>query len=211
MLKGENIYLRLIEPDDFEYTYKWRNDDVVLNMTCGIIRPISKEMEKEWTKRKSMSNTEELYLAICLNSNDQMIGWYSINDIDYRNRKCFCGGIVIGEKEYRDGFAYQEASNLVFDYIINELYMNRVTGACLREHIMSRAQMEAKYWTLEGIERQAIYKNGTYHDICHYAILRDEYLSHLQNGDYEPASIIRRVAKRVKELRIEMKSINANK
>ena len=77
--------------------------------------------------------------------------------------------------------------------------MNRISGSCLKEHILSRADMEASFWKLEGIERQAIYKNGEYHDICHYAILRDEYLEHLHNGDYDDLTLS--IAKAVKKLR----------
>lgn len=201
MFKGKYVYLRLLEPEDYINTYRWRNDYDMQKMIAGPIRFISKEMEHNWTTRVSQENTNNIYLAICLTENDEMIGWYSINNIDYRNRKCFCGGVVIGEKKYRDGVTYQEAGDLAFRYIINELNMNRVSGSCLREHILSRAQMEASFWKLEGIERQSVYKDGEYHDVCHYAILRDEYLEHLRNGDYNDLTL--RIAKAVKKLRKE--------
>lgn len=202
MFKGKYVYLRLLEPEDYINTYRWRNDYDMQKMLAGPVRFISKEMEQNWTTKVSQENTNNIYLAICLIENDEMIGWYSINDIDYRNRKCFCGGVVIGEKKYRDGVAYQEAGDLAFRYVIDELNMNRISGSCLREHILSRAQMEASFWKLEGIERQSVYKNGKYHDVCHYAILRDEYFEHLRNGDYDDLTL--KIAKVVKKLRKEI-------
>ena len=202
MYKGKIVYLRLLEPEDAELTYKWRDDDSLQKMLCAPIRFNSKSLEKNWATHYSTNDSRDIYLAICLVENDKMIGWYSINNIDFRNRKCHCGGIVIGDKQYKDGFAYREAGDLAFQYIINELNMNRVTGSCLKEHILSRADMEASYWRLEGIERQAIYKNGTYHDVCHYAILKDEYIEHLKNGDYDNLTL--RVAKAVRKLRKEI-------
>ena len=202
MYKGDLVYLRLLEPEDAELTYKWRDDDNLQKMLCAPIRFNSKELERNWAKHYSTNDSRDIYLAICLIENDQMIGWYSINQIDFRNRKCHCGGIVIGEIKYRDGFAYREAGDLAFKYIINELNMNRITGSCLKEHVLSRADMEASYWKLEGIERQAIFKNGQYHDICHYAILRDEYFEHLRNGDYDNLTL--KIAKAVKKLRKEI-------
>lgn len=202
MLKGKTIYLRLFEPEDYQKTYEWHNDFDIQKSTCGPLRFVSKEIEKDWVLSKATNNQKDIYLAICLIENDQMIGWYSINQIDYRNRKCHCGGIVIADKKYRDGAAYREAGDLAFKYIINELNMNRITGSCLKEHILSRADMEASYWKLEGIERQAIFKNGQYHDICHYAILRDEYFEHLRNGDYDDLTL--KIAKVVKKLRKEI-------
>lgn len=203
MLKGKIVYLRLLEPEDYELTYKWRCDENYQNMICAPIRFNSKELERNWAKHYSTNDSRDMYLAICLVENDKMIGWYSINDIDYRNRKCFCGGIVVGDKIYKDGLAYQEAGVLAFCYIMEELNMNRVTGACLRENIVSRADMEASFWKLEGVERQAVFKNGKYHDVFHYAILRDEYYEHVRNGDYEDKIV--RVGKIIRRLRKEMK------
>lgn len=203
MLKGNLIYLRLFEPEDYKKTYEWHNDFDLMKSTCGPLRFASKEIEKEWVYSKSTHNQNDIYFAICAIENDEMIGWYSISNIDFRNRKCQCSGVVIGDKRYRGGEAYEEAGNLVFQYIINELNMNRISCSCLQEHLLSRAEMEASFWELEGIERQAIFKNGRYHDICHYAILRDDYFKHLHAGDYEHKII--RLAKITKRLRQEAK------
>jgi RimJ/RimL family protein N-acetyltransferase len=204
MLKGKIVYLRLFEPGDYEKTYLWHNDHDLMSTTCGPFRFVSKEIERSWVQSKSENNQKDIYLAICAIENDEMIGWYSISDIDYLNRKCQCSGVVIGDKRYCDGEAFQEVGHLALGYIFNELNMNRVTGSCLREHIMSRAQMEAKYWILEGVERQAVFKLGKYHDICHYSLLREEYLLHLNNGDYNDRLIIRRVAAKIMELKTEL-------
>ena len=201
MLKGNTIYLRLFEPNDYEKTYIWHNDFDIQKSTCGHLRFVSKEIEKEWVQFKATHNQNDIYLALCLVENDEMIGWYSISNIDFLHRKCHCSGVIIGDKRYRDGVAYREAGDLAFQYIINELNMNRISGSCLKEHILSRADMEASFWKLEGIERQAIFKNGSYHDICHYAILREEYFNHLHNGDYKNLTL--RIAKMVKKLRKE--------
>ena len=169
------------------------------------MRLVSKEIERDWVLSKSTHNQNEIYLAICLVDTDEMIGWYSITGIDYLNRKCISSGILIGDKRYRNGDAYIEAGDLAFRYIIDELNMNRVSASCLREHIMSRAEMESGFWTLEGIERQAIYKNGSYHDICHYSLLRDEYLQHRANGDYGGFDDkIKRLSKAIKRIRKEL-------
>ena len=49
-----------------------------------------------------------------------------------------------------------------------------------------------------------MFKLGEYHDICHYSLLRDEYLLHLNNGDYNDRMIIRRVVAKIKELKTEL-------
>ena len=203
-MRGKTVYLRLFEPEDYEKTYVWHNDFDLQKTTCGPLRFVSKEIERNWVMSKATHNQSDIYLAICLVENDEMIGWYSINNIDYLNRKCHCSGVVIGDKRYRDGSSFQEAGELAFLYIMNELNMNRVTGSCLREQIVSRAVMEAGFWKLEGIERQAVYKSGCYHDICHYAILRDEFCEHYAKGDYN--DLPSRIAKMVRKIRNEFKN-----
>lgn len=212
MLKGKLVYLRLFEPEDYEKTYKWHSDFDLMKSTVGPMRIISKEIERKWVLSKSENNREEIYLAICLVESDEMIGWYSISKIDHYNRKCIASGIVIGEKEYRNGDIYIEAGYLAFEYIINELNMNRVGAACLRENVMSRAEMESSFWHLEGVERQAVYKNGKYHDVCHYSILRDEYM---QNKEKEGFGVfddkVRRLSKAIKRIRQELKELESLK
>lgn len=197
---GKTIYLRLFEPSDYEYTYQWRNDYDIQKMTCGPIRFVSKEIEKEWVLQKSIHNAKDIYLAICVKENDKMIGYYSINDIDLLNRSCFCGGIVIGDQDYQDGIVYMEVLRLIRKYLFLQLNMHRITAACLREHITSRAQMESSNWKLEGIKRDAIFKNGRYHDIYEYSLLEDEYQLSLQSPISEMEYIKRfaAIAKRLK-------------
>ena len=173
-------------------------------LTCGNIKIPSKEIEKNWVLSKSTNNIQELYFAICDKKTDEMIGWYSISGIDFLNRKCRCGGVVIGDKRYRDGEAYTEAGNLAFQYVIEELNMNRMSATCLREHILPRANLEASLWTLEGIERQAIFKNGSYHDIFHFSILRNEFIQHYRNGDYERRAFIKRLSNIITRIKKEL-------
>ena len=203
LYKGNVIYLRLLEPEDYETTHAWRVNFDMQKMTCGPIRFISKEMEKNWVQSKSISNISETYLAICLVENDKMIGWISINDIDHRNQKCKCGGIVIGDKQHQDGMAAFEAGRLMLSYIFDELNMNMVRGACLKEHVFSRANMEAKFYVLEGVERDGIFKGGKFHDIMHYSLCRRDWRKHVENGDYEDNKVIKRIVKLIKQMRGE--------
>ncbi len=203
MIKGKTIYLRLIEPEDLENTYLWHNDFDIQKMTCGSIRFVSKEIERNWLLSKTSNNQKDIYLAICAIENDKMIGLYSINDIDLLNRKCRLGGVVIGDKEYRDGDAHREAGKIVTDYAFNQLNMHKVTGSCLKEHIFSRADMETSGYHLDGILRDDVYKNGCYHDVCVYSLTEFEYRSR-KNFDNERLELI--FAKNVKRIKAELKA-----
>ena len=53
MLKGDVVYLRLFEPEDYEKTYEWHNDFNLMKSTCGQNRIVSKEIERKWVLSKS--------------------------------------------------------------------------------------------------------------------------------------------------------------
>ena len=199
MYKGDTVYLRLFEPDDYEKTYSWRNDYDLQKLTCGTIRFVSKEIEKKWVLDKSTSNNRDIYIAICANDSNKMIGYMSLNDIDYINRSCVGGGIVIGDPDYRDGYAYIEAELMEFDYVFNHLNMNRYSGECLRDHILSRANLLALGFSQEGIKRQAVYKNGKYNDVLIYSLLREDYYNLLKSNYYKIRNVIKKTAFYIKE------------
>jgi len=201
MLKGETIYLRMLEPEDYDLTHQWHTDYNIQKMTCGQFRFVSKAIEKNWAQSKATNNARDIYLAICANEDDKMIGYISINDIDFVHRSCHCGGVVVGDKQHRNMREYVEAVTLVHDYAFNHLNMNRISGGCLVEHMMSRAEMEGFYYDLEGTEREAIFKNGSYHDKRNYALMSKTYFEHQAKGDYAIDNTIRRIALNVKKMK----------
>ena len=204
MYKGETIYLRLFEPEDFEKTYAWRTNLDMQKLTCGPIRFVSKEIEKKWVLDKSTTNCRDIYMAICANESDKMVGYMSLNEIDYLNRTCVGGGIVIGDADYRDGFAYIEAELLEFDYVFNQLNMNRYSGECLRDHILSRANLLALGFCQEGIKRQAIYKNGKYNDVLIFSLLREEYYKLIERNCYTFSNIAKKTKQYIKEIKTNL-------
>lgn len=191
-----SIFVRAFEPEDVPLINKWRNDPEIQKLTGGIVRKVSSEMEKEWVRDKMMNNYRDIYWAICLNDETKrMIGYTSLNNINYIFRAVEGGGIVVGEKDCRDGFILFEASLIKLDYAFNTLNLNRYTGKCLEDHKTSSFFMQALNYQLEGRLRHAVYKNGKYHDLLCYSILRDEYLNYIKSGEFEMPKIIQRFRK----------------
>ena len=205
MIQGETIYLRMLDANDWGKTYLWHNDVEIQKMTCGPIIMPSKEIEKQWALSKATHNRNEIYFAICSLDNDEMIGFASLNDINHLFRSCYWGGIVIGDKAYRSGTEYLQASLLILDYAFNRLNINRLTGSCLEEHLLTRSQMPALFFTQEGVGREAIIKNGKIYNEYHYSLLSKEYKEHLELGDYDLDQVMMRIVANSKIIRKELK------
>ena len=193
-MKNYSVFLRAFEADDYILINKWRNDLDIQMYTGGQIKYVSSEMEKMWVQDKMMNNIKDIYLAICLNDDSKkMIGYISLNEIDYINSSAVIGGIIIGDREYRDGTSIFEAMNILLDYAYCQLNMHRVSGVCLVEHSFTPLLLKSYGFVLEGIKRDAVFKNGEYKNIEMYSLLREEYNIRNNEGGYAIISLIKAI------------------
>lgn len=191
-MKKYSVYLRAFRLEDAELINKWRNDEKLLEKTCGRFRYVGIEMEKAWVNNKIMNNSHEEYFAICLNDgSDKMIGYMCIREIDLYNRKANADGIVI-DPEYHDGQYMVDANILLLDYVFRHIGVNRLEASCLESHITSRVMMESLGYQLESIERESLYLNHEYKNVCRYALLYSDYKEMLDTDQYS----IKQIAKK---------------
>jgi RimJ/RimL family protein N-acetyltransferase len=197
------VFFRAFEENDYILINKWRNDTELQAMTGGVFRFVSLEIEKNWVHEKMLNNRTEIYLAICLNDDSKkMIGYLSFNKIDYISGTAECGGLIIGDKNYRDGMIWVECYLFIMNYAFDVLNLNRIYGVCLNEHKLTMTMnLKIMFWNMEGLLRQAVYKNGKYHDLAMLALLREDYLQHKNQGEFEVRAILKRVRKFRKELK----------
>lgn len=187
-----SVILRPFIESDAIFINRLRNNYDIHKLTCGRFRLVSLEIEKKWVEDKMNHNTDEEYFSICLNDGTgTMIGYFSIREIDIYNRKAHFAGIII-DPCYQDGIYMIDTNLIALDYAFNKLGLNRVTGSCLSQHITSRIMMEMFGFQLEGVERNSIYKDHQYFDICNYAILYDEYDKLLHKGEYSKINLARK-------------------
>jgi ribosomal-protein-alanine N-acetyltransferase len=191
--KNYSVFFRSFEEDDAKLIHKWKNDFEMFEMTLGMNRKLSLKEVQEWVAEKMKHHHFEVHWAICLNDESQkMIGYTYLSNIHFISRSVEGGGLIIGDKENRDGITLFETQLLKLDYCFNTLNLNRYTGRCFSNHKTSNDMLLALNFKEEGVLRQADYKNGKYYDVKLYSILRDEYFANINNGNYEMAKIIKR-------------------
>ena len=192
-----SVFFRAFEADDYLLINKWRNDPEIQKLTGGTFRYVSSEREKEWVRDKIVNNITDIYLAICLNDETKrMIGYCSINNINYIHRIVSGGGLIIGEHKYRDGYTYIETMLMFLSYVFGTLNMNRVSCTILEDQKVSYTMALLLHFKQEGLMRQSVYKNGKYHNEYILSILRDEYYDLCEKGEYEISSIIKNVKRK---------------
>ena len=169
------VYLRAFEMEDYKKITRWRKDPEVTKLVVGNKYFISSERDKKWVEEKIFDDRVNIYSAICLKENDEMIGYLAIINIDWRNRKAEWGGITIGDKEnQKKGYA-KEAAYLMLEYVFEELGLNRFSGYWLESHKPSIQLGLNLGFKKEGIFREYAYKRNKFHNIVILSILKKEY------------------------------------
>lgn len=199
----KTVYFRTFEEEDAPLIYQWMNDDELKKLSVGLNRRMSREEALNWVRRRMEHDQYNYWWAICAKDTDKMIGYMSLNNIHYINRSAEFGGLVIGDKDHHDGFAWIESYLFVYEFAFERLGLNRVYGTRLVEHKQTRAMGLVVFSKQEGILRQAVYKNGQYHDLSIGSLLSSEYFEHKNKGDYEISAIIKRIKKARKEMKDE--------
>ena len=171
---GNRIYLRALEPDDYLTSVNWRNDDEILNMVGGPKYFVSSENEKEWVRNAILNNKDKIVLAICLTSNDKYIGNIMLQNVDWVNRSGHVPVLIGDKSEWNKGYA-TEARMLMLKFAFYERGLERIFAEVIEGNIGSVKMHEKCGYTVEGVLRKAVYKNGKFHNQVLLSILRDEF------------------------------------
>lgn len=159
-MKESRVYLRALEPEDYLVSVKWRNDDSVSDMLCGLKRFVSAAYEKKWVE-DAIFNSKDVRLAVCLVEDGTYIGNVYMTGIDYLNQSCE-SHIMIGDKRYWSKGYGAEALKLAIDYMISEHHIHRISALVLETNKASFKMHQKLGYEIEGLLRDSVYKNGKF-------------------------------------------------
>jgi RimJ/RimL family protein N-acetyltransferase len=170
MLRYQNGYaLKAIEKTDLRRIADLRNDPTTwpylhtLNFTNSI-------RQEEWWKKTSLDPTQSNFVFA---HDDGFLGFVRITEIDHINKSVCVGGDL--DVNARGKGLSKIMYDLIFDYVFNELNMNRAWLLVIDNNEKAISLYKSLGMSLQGTQRQALYRNGTYHDVYFFDILRIEY------------------------------------
>lgn len=187
-LKGQRIRLRVLDPEaDAAACALWMNDPETRHL-LGEKRafPITPADEKEWIKKLSATTPpEDIVFGIELKKSGKLIGIIGLHDIDWVSRKAITG-TKIGPANLRSLGLGTEAKQLLLEYAFNTLGLNRIQSQVIVYNQASLRYSAKCGYRQEGVLRQAVYKNGRFHDLIILSILRDEWLARQKKATKKP-------------------------
>lgn len=170
-----DIKFRAFRIGDELFINKLREDEQRESKVGGMKRFVSLDREAKWVKDIIFGDSQTtIYLAITPLGSDEIIGYTSISDIDYREGTCFWSGIKLSRDVSGKGYGTQVAL-LVLKYVFEELRMVRCIGKCQEEHLPALRLMEKVGYSKEGLMRKSLFKNGQHINQWLMSITDDDY------------------------------------
>ena len=173
-LIGEKVYLRRLEREDLEGNYfQWLNDyEVTIDLSSGVFPNSREEMEQYFTRMQTSG--KDIFFAIVEKETDRHIGNLRIGDIDWIHRRASIGQLI-GEKDcWGKGYG-TESLRLAIKYCFQRLNLHKIVEAAASSATAAIRYMEKMGFVLEGTFRKETFRDGEYHDVLRYGLLREDY------------------------------------
>lgn len=137
--------------------------------------------QKNWFQKIDNDKTCRYWI---ITVDDVAIGVVGITDIDLQNLRCNWNW-YIGDVSYRgQGIAQQVQCNIC-DYVFEGLQLNRLYSEVLASNIRNIKAYEKCGYLIEGILKEHIRKNGSFHDVVVCAITKTKWHEIKRNYKYD--------------------------
>lgn len=154
-LKGKQLYLRALEPQDLDFLYQLENDTSIWEIS-GTLRPYSKNVLKLYLENahRDIYEVKQLRLCIC-NKDDNCVGLIDLFDFDPKNRRAGVGLVISNPDDRNKGWG-AEAISLLCEYAFSTLDLHQLYANILEDNLASIHLFEKLGFEKIGIKKQWI-------------------------------------------------------
>jgi len=124
MLKGENIKLRALEPEDLDLFYRWENDSNIWKIS-QTYTPFSKHILSRYLENAHQDIFTAKQLRLMIEKDGIPIGTIELFDFEPIHMRAGLGIWIVNESDRRQGYA-KEALSLIIEYAFFKLQLNQL-------------------------------------------------------------------------------------
>ena len=174
MLEGVLVNLRAIERTDAEHVHRWRNDREV-TYTLGRRYMMPLPYVESWVEQFAATpgGFENAHFTI-ETKDGRVIGDTGLFGVSAENREAYLG-MMIGEKDCWSRGYGSDALRTLLRFAFQEMNLNRVALHVFDFNPRAIASYRKCGFAEEGRMRQAMYRDGEFHDIVMMGLLREEF------------------------------------
>jgi RimJ/RimL family protein N-acetyltransferase len=168
-----NFYLREISEADLFLINQWRNDKELIDLLGNNFLFIAEEVDHAWYENYLKNRAYNVRLMILESEKSLPVGTVQLTNIHLINRSAEFS-IMIGNKSFWSKGAGIFSTISILKHGFENLNLNRIYLTVLEYNERAIKMYEKTGFRKEGISREAIYKNGKFHNLVHMAILKSE-------------------------------------
>ena len=174
-LKGNNIYIRALEPNDLEFVYAIENDQSIWEVS-NTHTPYSRFLVKQYLENahQDIYEAKQLRLAICQDQDFPAMGLIDLFDFDPKNNRAGVG-IVIQNNENRKQNIGSEALALLIEYAFFNLNLHQLYANIGAENEASKALFTKFGFEMIGVKKDWTFVNGKYKDEAIFQLINTKF------------------------------------
>ncbi|MFX0163473.1 MAG: GNAT family N-acetyltransferase [Candidatus Hodarchaeota archaeon] len=174
-LDGERVKIRKLKISDARDIYENVKDKDIGRWMFRFLHPYPKDEARKFIRRThyKLKKKKGYDFGIVLKNTNKVIGVVDLFDIDWENKKAEIG-YWLGKKYWGRGLM-TEAVKLILKFGFEDLKLHRIYARLFEENIGSKNVLEKCGFKLEGIIREATFRNNKWHNGLIYGILKPEY------------------------------------
>ncbi|MFH6970708.1 MULTISPECIES: GNAT family N-acetyltransferase [Flavobacterium] len=174
-LKGDNIYIRALEPNDLEFVYAIENDQSIWEVS-NTHTPYSRFLVKQYLENahQDIYEAKQLRLAICQDQDFPALGLIDLFDFDPKNNRAGVG-IVIQNNENRKQNIGSEALALLIEYAFFNLNLHQLYANIGTENEASKALFTKFGFEMIGVKKDWTFVNGKYKDEAIFQLINTKF------------------------------------
>lgn len=171
-LKGENIFLRALEPSDLDFLYMVENEESLWEVS-NTTAPFSYFVLKEYLENsyRDIYEVKQLRLVICKTENPTPIGFIDLYDFDPKHRRIGVGIVIFKDRDKQKGFA-SESLRLVCNYAFQHLNVHQIYAGITEDNTGSIKLFENAGFERNGLRRDWIFADGDFKAEYIYQLFR---------------------------------------
>ena len=174
MLDGDRVRLRAYTKDDLPKARSYLNASGVGDMMRpGIVFPLRPEDEDKWYENLDANSDKQYGFAIERKEDKQYLGGCGVQGIDAKNRFAMIG-IFLGNEHCGKGYG-TDALRVLIDFCFKEINLNKVKLDVFSFNKRAVSCYEKLGFKTEGVLRQEVFRDGSYHDAIVMGLLRTEW------------------------------------
>lgn len=168
---GDLVALRAREPEDAAYFSAWHSDEEAMRWWDRVYPPLPPELLARRLADARPSYDDPSF-TITDKATGTPIGWCGLHHVSAVNRHGELG-VLVGDPAYRGRGYGTDATRALCRFAFDRMGLVRVTLTVFPENAAARRVYDSLGFVAEGVQRQAQWKRGAWHDLVHMAVFPD--------------------------------------